>query len=434
MDCQEDGERTFFVDGLLHEREIWRQSRSIQGILTSVKYNGLHLSNLNTNDDEVLKVFSNPQYANQLKRVFLISPRGPRAPDIIKAILQNNPKSLQKFTLRPTIGTEDACIKSATATSYACSLQDLTLFGAIIAASALQAIALLLGHSNCSLKRLCIESVWEPGAAEPFSKGLSANRSLTCLDLSNCRLRDSDLKVIVANLPPTLKQLELVSNYCRSDTMAAITAQLLHDQTDSSFPALESINLTNQHPGEYGGSLDLSLLGLAIPSNSTLQHLDVSFNLLTTDDIRSLIAALSKNTTLKTLNLMSNQLDDGSMKWIGQYLPRMKGLQSLSVQSNRFGEDGANALLQGLVANVYLTTLSMPRGFAASESIDYLLALNQGGRRLLIQPTAERNVPMGLWALILARVYQKYPQQPTLEASVLFHMLQGQVLFGRSWT
>jgi hypothetical protein len=75
----------------------------------------------------------------------------------------------------------------------------------------------------------------------------------------------------------------------------------------------------------------------------------------------------------------------------------------------------------------------MPRGFAASDQIDYFLALNQGGRRLLLEEknNHEANVPSGLWSLLFERVNTLYHSQPSIQASVLFHILQGPVLFGR---
>jgi hypothetical protein len=109
----------------------------------------------------------------------------------------------------------------------------------------------------------------------------------------------------------------------------------------------------------------------------------------------------------------------------------MKGLQRLSIAANRFGEDGANSLSQGLVTNVSMMDLSMPRGFDASGEIDYLLALNYGGRRLLVKEEEEQSaviVPLGLWPLVFEHVQYC---QPSLRASVIFYLLQGPAVFGR---
>jgi hypothetical protein len=108
-------------------------------------------------------------------------------------------------------------------------------------------------------------------------------------------------------------------------------------------------------------------------------------------------------------------------------------LQRLSIAANRFGEDGANSLSQGLVTNVSLMDLPMPRGFDASGEIDYLLALNYGGRRLLVKEEEEAEqsaviVPLGLWPLVFERAQYC---QPSLRASVIFYLLQGPAVFGR---
>jgi hypothetical protein len=390
-------------------------------------YTGIHLQGVFIDDDEILKSICIPP--NKWEEFELLACHGSRIPQLVASVLRNK-NSLKRFAFRPrsTSLVEDHSFQALTAEGFQ-FLQELRLEVNVSEESSTFLAKALMAENGCSLTQLFMQnsSFENAQAVLSFAKGLKGNRSITSLDLSYCQLRDDDLKLILPNLPPTLEVLDLVANYCRSDGMAALVALLLKEDRN-----LVSLNLTNQHPGEFGGSLDLSLLGLAIVSNTTLRHLDVSFNLLSTNDIRCLVAALSKNTSLETINLMSNQLDDHSMQLIGKYLPRMRGLQKLSIAANRFGEDGANGLLQGLLTNVYLTQLSMPRGFAASDQIDYFLALNQGGRRLLLEGKKhEANVPSGLWSLIFERVNTLYHSQLSIQASVLFHLLQGPVLFGR---
>ena len=390
----------------------------------------LHLGGISIDEEIVSSICS---LENKWKGLELSDCCGSRIPQLIYNVRLKNSKSLKRLAFRPRIKLPNPmeCFRALTTGGFQ-YLKELRIECQSIPESSAILLAEVLAMHDCSLTNIVLQnsSFENSKSILSLAQGLDQNSSITLLDLSHCQLRDDDLKIILSSLPPTLQVLDLECNFCRSDGMAALVAILLREDRN-----LVSLSLTNQHPGEFGGeTLDLSLLGLAIMSNQTLEHLDVSFNLLTTNDIRSLIASLSKNSTLKTINLMSNRLDDHSMQLIGIYLPRMRGLQKLSITANRFGEDGANGLRQGLLTNVYLTQLSIPRGFDASDQIDYLLALNQGGRRLLLEENKENETsapPLGLWSLILERVTVLYHSQPFLEASVLFHLLQGPVLFGR---
>jgi hypothetical protein len=274
-------------------------------------------------------------------------------------------------------------------------------------------------------------------AAHALARGLSLNRNLRRLDLSYCRLRDVDICTLIQSLQlhPCLEELDLSGNYCRGDGMAALIRLLLDDTSSS----LKSLNLTNQHAGEHHGELDISMLGLAIRSNTTLRNLDLSFNQLHDCDITNLIAALQKNSTLQALNLMTNQITNEGIHIIASCLPKMKGLKKLHLTSNRFGEAGAKELSDGLISgNVELTNLTMPRGFESSSEINFYLALNKGGRKLLFHPSGDEethvHIPLGLWPLVLERVNRDVYQSQWLastRADVMFYLLQGPALFDR---
>lgn len=298
-------------------------------------------------------------------------------------------------------------------------LQQLTVTGAVWNVGSFPACSSLkiLFLENCRLESL--EVVRE------LVDGLSQTLSLEAITLAHCRLSDEHLEVIIKRLPRSVTIVDFTGNYCRSNGAAALAGILLQDDR-----GLTTLNLTNQHPGECGGSLDLSLLGLAIVSDISLRELDLSFNMLSIYDIQSLVASLVKNTTLHAINLMSNVLDDRAIQLIGKYLPRIRGLRSLNIAANRFGEGGADSLLNGLRTNMNLCNLAMPRGFIASEQIDYYLAINNGGRRLLHVSSLAAPCPLALWQLVFERVNRLYQNEPETRATVIFHLLQGPVLFG----
>ena len=294
-------------------------------------------------------------------------------------------------------------------------------------------------------------------------EGLKENREILSLSMVRCNLRDEDLVVILQNLPRTVETIDLSENYCRSAGMAALTSILINNAESDDVPSLKRLNLMNQHPGELGsGNLDLSLFGLSLPSNNTLVDLDLSFNMLTLHDIQNLVGGLQHNSALKNLNLMNNRLDDCAIRYIGKHLPRVQ-LRSLNLSANKFSETGADSLLKGLEKNYTLWDLFIPRGFAASDRIDWVLAANRGGRVLIslclplkepkkdekkknttfnessrigdrdvrynsVNEEVENDVgqpalPLGIWPLALKRAGHLKEFSPTTRLSVAFHLL-----------
>jgi hypothetical protein len=249
-------------------------------------------------------------------------------------------------------------------------------------------------------------------------------------DFSNGGFCDEHLAALLLHLPHTVTTLKLGNNYCRSKG-ATILANLLMDTERK----LHSIDLSLQHTGELGGTLDLCVLGSALGRNLSLRHLDLSFNMLSFNDITCLIDAISTNNTLYTLNLCKTGLDDALVQVIGENLPNMKALQRLNILANRFGDSGANALLRGLQSHVRLRKLDMPRGYLASDQIDYLLAINTGGRRLLTNCVTDSSdsesrpaCPIGLWPYLFERVNCCIADS-NIRASALFFLLQDPATF-----
>jgi Ran GTPase-activating protein (RanGAP) involved in mRNA processing and transport len=364
------------------------------------------------------------------KRLEIVSCRGSRIPQLLATALEQ--KSIEHFTIRKIVSRVEDCIQAMCSNGIR-YLKELVLELTLsdrscrCLASAMKSSTTLttLRFEQCSFSSLNTGRT----SLDVLADGLKSNTSISTLSFTKCQLRDEDLRLLISKLPSSIKKLELVDNYCRSEGMAALTALLLRNCHGDR--ALESLNLTNQHPGEYGGSLYLSPFGLALASNGILKDLDLSFNMLTIENIRDLVDALGKNCSLQKLNLMSNQLDDQAVDYIGRNLPQMKGLKYLNITANRFGENGADSLQRGLKGNVSLEQLLMPLGFAASEDIDYLLALNQGGRRLLHIEASTATVPLGLWPFVFQRINGRQSMMyKELKPSVVFFLLKGKVMFG----
>jgi hypothetical protein len=453
------------VSGLLEEAPCQRhschlsQQNHLYNNLTSKsdknKNNNNNNNNNNTSGMYLQRIWiENDEIAQKIqqrpwKSLEIVSCQGSEMPHLVATALRQ--QSLQKFALRKIASRLENCIHAMRISGLKHVLE-LTLEVALSERSC-QSLASALDTtcSPCSLVDLKLErsSFIIPSALSAFAEGLKYNTSLKSLSLIKCKLRDDDLQVLMPCLPSSLHSLDLTGNFCRNQ-LAEIILQ-------SNLPV---INLTNQHPGEFGGSLDLSTIGPAIASNTTLQSLDLSFNMLTLDDVRGLVDVLANttNVTLETLNLMNNQLDDLAIQYIGSKLPGMYGLKRLDITANRFGDYGAAALLHGLRQNCYLCHLHMPRGFEEDEDIRFLLALNRAGRRLVQQcfdtnnnnnynnqdhsniPTSSKQsrVPLGLWPFIFGRVNmlalddEVGLSNKNMQASVMFFLLQeGPIWIGR---
>lgn len=183
--------------------------------------------------------------------------------------------------------------------------------------------------------------------------------------------------------------------------------------------SLRTLDLSLQHPGEGGSTLELSPINCSLSNNSTLMELDLSFNKLSQSDINGLAKALSENSTQKYLNLCKSGLDDTSIQLLGDRLPTMKALQTLNILANRFHDTGADALLGGLQKNFVLCNIEMPRGFLASDSIEFLLSLNIGGRGLLLDEDSVY-IPRAWWGCIFEHINRHFSNDQQRRASVIF--------------
>jgi hypothetical protein len=433
------------VSGLLEEVQCHPSPENHQD-LTSNRHNnnnstsGMFLQRIWIENDELAQEIQQRPW----KSLEIVSCQGSELPHLVATALRQ--RSLQKFALRKIASRLENCIQAMRISGLR-YVKEMTMEVAFSERSC-QSLASALDTtcSPCSLVDLKLErcSFIIPSALSAFAEGLKHNTSLKSLSLIKCKLRDDDLQVLMPCFPSSLQSLDLTGNYCRYQLIDIIRQS-----------KVQSLNLTNQHPGELGGSLDLSQVGPAMAYKTTLQSLDLSFNMLTLDDVRGLIDALATAThlTLESLNLMNNQLDDVAIQYIGTRLPGMQGLKQMNISANRFGDNGAATLLRGLRHNYSLCHLHIPRGFEEDEDIRFLLALNRAGRRLVqrydtnnhegsepsMLPSATKQypVPVGLWPWVFERV-NRLPlddevgqSSKDMAASVIFFLLQeGPILIG----
>lgn len=255
-----------------------------------------------------------------------------------------------------------------------------------------------------------------------LAEAIAQNTSLEELDLGACYLQDDQMEPIVNAMVghPSLKILILTLNSCKRKTSEAMATVLQHSRC-----RLESIDLGHQTPYHYQApnpsristtsiatatttsmaatNLDMHSIAKALVTNRSLVQLKLRRNKLQSQDVIPLFAALETNTTLKRLDLSGNEIrDDCIPTFLAVSLRKAKGLVKLYLKDNEVSSTAsAEALLKTLKDyNHVLTGLDLPRSFPLLSELQYQLALNAAGRRLL---TSRSKIPLGLWPVVLEK-------------------------------
>jgi hypothetical protein len=262
-------------------------------------------------------------------------------------------------------------------------------------------------------------------ALQEIVEGIRLNQNLQSVNLAYCNLHDEDIALVVkalANHYGSITELNISGNYCHTSTMAAIFGLLQSKHLD-----LRKLVMCNQRVGN--GTLDIAPLGPAWRKNTSLKHLDLSFNRLDDHDISNLMAGLGQNSSIEVLHLMTNNIKDEGVRTIAHHLPKMSALNNLSLSCNCFGEQGANCLATSLRDHMELENIALPIRFKCSDHIDFYIALNRAGRRLF----KVHDITPALWAHVLSRanVLNRAHFSRRTRVDVIYHLLRGPALFDR---
>ncbi|XP_072891391.1 ribonuclease inhibitor-like [Hemitrygon akajei] len=242
-----------------------------------------------------------------------------------------------------------------------------------------------LGNPECKIQKLWLNNVGlTDSGTEDFASALSTNRSLTELDLSDNKLRDSRMKLVSAALRnPEFKIQKLVmSGVCLTDSGAEDLASAL-----STNPTLTELDLSYNKLGDSGvkllGICNISNLSVSFTSLSLISRLKCVG--LTDSGAADLASALSTKPSLTELNLSYNELGDSGVKLVSGALrnPECK-MQKLWLESVGLTDSGAEDLVSALSTNKSLTELDLRSNSLTDRSVPAL-------RRLILTlPSLER--------------------------------------------
>lgn len=129
--------------------------------------------------------------------------------------------------------------------------------------------------------------------------------------------------------------------------------------TDESMPNLikifglspvKTIDLTNNN-FSCGGAKDLARFIIQSGVRCKLQKIVLSLNNLGQSGSDELFLALETNKSILHLDLSSNRLDHNCCKAVSKMLAKNSTLKLLSLACNKLGSDGSADILEGLKAN-----------------------------------------------------------------------------------
>lgn len=211
-------------------------------------------------------------------------------------------------------------------------------------------------------------------SADHIAIGVGDAMKLRILNLRFCKLRDSQLVVLLRKLKglASLEELYLRGNCCRAEGMQEISNLLTHHNCH-----LQTLDLSRQRHSE--SAFPMIVLANALKRNHSLRFLDTMSNSLTDKDIGILADALGENNKLEHL---------------------------IMTGANPFGVQGAKKLLQVMEHNISIQRLRIPsnhpKEVVYQRQITFQANLNRGGRRVLFHQEAP--CPTALWPLILERI------------------------------
>ncbi|XP_072354325.1 NACHT, LRR and PYD domains-containing protein 3-like isoform X2 [Scyliorhinus torazame] len=205
--------------------------------------------------------------------------------------------------------------------------------------SGVKLLSAALRKSDCKIQTLDLnENDLTDSCAEDLASALSANQSLTDLELSNNNLGDSGVKILTAALRSSeckVQKLSLSDNTltdsCAKDLSSALNANWI----------LKDLDLGWNKLGDSG----VKFLSEALRNpDCKIRKLHLYENGITDSGAEDLASALSTKESLTHLNLQANSFTDQSAPALRHLILNCSNLCQINLRDNKFTPNGKEQL------------------------------------------------------------------------------------------
>ncbi|EEY63449.1 uncharacterized protein PITG_21521 [Phytophthora infestans T30-4] len=238
-----------------------------------------------------------------------------------------------------------------------------------ISGSGLGHLATLVEKETCSLSTIQLSFNTLESATSTFFDALAKNKSVTKLQLKECKLSDQHVAALSAALKQntTLVEIDLSDNELTQTSCASLAEGLCENKT------LKILRINNNKCLDEGAAL---LADVLVTNNTTLTYLDMGNNGLTSVGMTPLLKAQS----LTQLHLFNNKLGEG----LSELLPALLAnavIETFGIGANQLHEALSVTMLDALHSHPSLKTLEMggnTLGIAGHDALDKLKEANRG--------------------------------------------------------
>ncbi len=260
------------------------------------------------------------------------------------------------------------------------NLQDLSLRGNFTLNEVDQNEASIIGKSRAKMVQV-VEALHQTFGNLP---------QLQNLDLQQCHLPDEFLADLLDALyPESITSLNLNGNMAHEESQHVLYRLLSHNRCK-----LENLDLSWQrlpNAKRNYSILECGILASVLAeTNTSLETLNLSENRLLDEDVAHLAHAFSKHPSLNRVHLQGCRMSDRAMMAIGRQMPRWpENLEHLHLDGSQKIRNASairESIFRSVLKNVFLKELALPHDLH-SESAEWALELNKGGRRALLSST-----------------------------------------------
>lgn len=281
------------------------------------------------------------------------------------------PGTLHTLYLAGNAFGEDGALAIAEVIRRGCSIERLHLTGNKIGPDGVKAVtdAIMGGDMNGSNSSLDVDmhpsldalSLYLPsGLQELFLGGtgmgptgcaavarmLETSKTIRVISMANCEIGDSELEVLASSIKRNRDNLPLAALHLSFNNITCKGLDFLMNAIWGSH-TLRELLLDNNVLGERGAEQVAAIL----PHLKTLEVLDLGFNSIKSNGMRTLMRVVAEQHHLVSLSVSGNPIDTAAAKLVAYALAYNRSLKSISLVHCSIEHEGQRHIAAGIVSN-----------------------------------------------------------------------------------